>query len=171
MIDASVSQYIAGVQLSLAQVSGSALIRRFVRNTIDLKNIRTALRVKNAPDAIDHLIQGGNIDPKSLVGDAKRLQAAIDRSPLAYALSDAVRSASDDANALEIALSKVTANDIADMWNIPLSIEPVFAFAALAQSQIMLLRAIVIGKRAGLSPQEIKQMLPPFIPASHYMSL
>jgi len=55
------------------------------------------------------------------------------------------------------------------MWNIPLSIEPVFAFAALAQSQLALLRALIIGKRANLDPQTIKKMLPPFLSASHYV--
>lgn len=169
-VDSAVAQYIADLQLTLARTSGSAAIKRYVRHKIDLTNIRTALRLTSQePDGTEHLIVGGSIAPKDLKGDVPRILAAIDKSDLPYELSEAVRKSAEDTNALEHALSDVMASDIAHMWNIPLSIEPVFAFAALAQSQMKLLRVLLIGKRATMTPQEIKQMLPPFISASHYV--
>jgi hypothetical protein len=162
-IDSVVAQYIATLQLSLARTSGSKAIERYVEHKIDLTNIRTALR-----KSCD-LIVGGSIDPATLTKDVPSLLGAIDRSSLPYKLSESIRKTLDDPNALEHALSKVIADDIAHMWNIPLSIEPVFAFAALAQSQMKLLRVLLIGKRANMSPQEIKLMLPPFLSASHYV--
>ncbi|MDA1209026.1 MAG: hypothetical protein O2904_03265 [bacterium] len=74
-----------------------------------------------------------------------------------------------DPDNLEQGFSRITAHDIAKMWNTPLSIEPLFAFAATAIQQLKLVRMILIGKRNGLSPQEIKQALPPFLSASHYV--
>lgn len=169
-IDSAVAQYIALLQLKLARASGSAAIRQFVRHQIDRTNIRTALRLARLQEnGDDNLIVGGSITPEDLRGDVRHILTTIDHSPLAYILSDAVRKAADDPSALEHALAKVLADDIAHMWNTPLSIEPVFAFAALAHSHRSLLRVLIIGKRAHLSPQEIKQMLPPFIPASHYV--
>ncbi|MCA9370346.1 MAG: V-type ATPase subunit [Candidatus Peregrinibacteria bacterium] len=170
-VDAQVSQYITSRQLMLARASGSKLIVRYVRNKIDIVNIRTALRlVEEKESSSDHLIMGGGIDPKKLTGNLESILHAINASSLPYELAERIRKASNDTNALELALSDVLAKDIADMWNIPLSIEPVFAFAALAQSQLKLLRTLLIGKRAAMSPQEIKHVLPPFISASHYLS-
>ena len=169
-IDAAVTQYIANMQRKLARASDSSLIKRYVRHKIDVTNIRTALRLLNQEEsASDHLIMGGNIDPKALQGDLNSILATIDTSSLPYELSEAIRAAGSDTNALEQALSKVTANDIAAMWNVPMSIEPVFAFAALANLQLKLLRVLLIGKRATMSPQEIKSILPPFLSASHYV--
>ncbi len=162
-IDSAVAQYIATVQLSLARASGSHALKKYVQHKIDLNNIRTALRQS------DDLIVGGSLPLAALTKDVPSLLGAIDRSSLPYELSEGIRKAADDANALEHALSKVIADDIAHMWNIPLSIEPVFAFAALALSQMRLLRVLLIGKRANMSPQEIKLMLPPFLSASHYV--
>ena len=134
-----------------------------------MANIRIALRLReeNADDSV--FIQGGSLDLKRLAGNLEGIVKAIERSHLPFSLGEAVRKSADSPNDLELALSEVTASDIAHMWNTPLSIEPVFAFAALAQSQVALLRALVIGKRAALDPQSIKQMLPPFISASHYV--
>jgi vacuolar-type H+-ATPase subunit C/Vma6 len=162
-IDNAVAQYIATLQLSLARTSGSKALQTYVEHKIDLTNIRTALRQSS------DLIVGGSLPITALTKDVPSLLSAIDRSSLPYELAESIRKTLDDPNALEHALSKVIADDIAHMWNVPLSIEPVFAFAALAQSQMKLLRVLLIGKRANMSPQEIKLMLPPFLSASHYV--
>lgn len=169
-IDHEVAAYVAALQKTLARTSGSSAIKQYVTHKIDLGNIRTALRcLVQGIDAKNYLLEGGNIPLKDLTKDRKGILDAINRSHLPYTLADALTKAADDHNAIEHALSKVIADDIAHMWNIPLSIEPVFAFAALAQSHMRLLRVLLIGKRAGFSPQEIKLMLPPFLSASHYV--
>lgn len=164
-IDTKVAQFAADMKMRLARASGSTALKKFVSHHIDLSNIRTALR-----GGFDHLTSGGSIDPSKLKGDRNQILKAIDASPLPYSLSEELRKAGDDVNAVELALSKVIADDIAHMWNVPMSIEPVFAFTALAKMQLKLIRVLVIGKRAGMSPQEIKQMLPPFLSASHYVT-
>jgi len=79
-----------------------------------------------------------------------------------------VREGAEDTNVIEQGCSEVIASDIARMWNVPLTIDPLFAFAALTISQLRLLRVLLIAKRNGLSPQEVKKVLPPFLSASHY---
>lgn len=169
VIDHAVAQYVATTQLQLARSSGSKHIEEYVQHRIDMNNVRTALRT-GAEYNDDLFISGGTLDLKRLSGEPKDIIAALDRSRLSYNLSSVIIEGKKDTSVLEFGISNITAYDIAKMWNMPLSIEPVFAFAALALQQLKVLRAIVIGKRATLSPQQIKQMLPPFLPATHYVS-
>ena len=168
-IDRAVAGYVCTVQKRLARMSGSAHIRTFVTHRIDLINIRTAMR--HSEEEVDPLVflQGGELDTRLLRGNPKTIATALEKSYLYTSVAKAIRRYDGNQNDLEQALAHVRADDIAHMWNVPLSIEPLFAFAALAHAQLKLLRALTIGKRAGLSPQEIKSMLPPFISATHYV--
>jgi hypothetical protein len=170
-IDTKVAQYIANTSLTLARTSGSKFIRTYVEHLIDLQNIRTALRLseETKSSSLAYLLEGGTIAPSELAGPLENTKKAIGRSDLGYLLNDALND-TEDKNALERTLSEVIASDIADMWNVPLSIEPTFAFAAIGISQLKLLRMILIGKRNGLSPQDIKKALPPFLSATHFVS-
>ncbi len=171
-IDAAVAQWLANAQLKIAKTSKSAGIRTFVRHRIDVVNIRTALRLISAATEVRkaQLISGGSMNVQQLLGDRKSIAHAVEYADLGLHLTQIVQSPDSDTNALERALSDVLASDIADMWNVTLSVEPLFAFAALAASQLRVLRVILIGKRAALSPQDIKKILPPFIPVSHYVA-
>ncbi|PIQ75761.1 hypothetical protein COU78_00115 [Candidatus Peregrinibacteria bacterium CG10_big_fil_rev_8_21_14_0_10_49_24] len=170
-IDTKVAQFIANTSLALAKTSGSPLIRKYVRRNIDLQNIRTALRLadEDRDESLFYMLNGGSISASDLAGPLSSIVTAVGKSELGYLLSDVLQS-NEDKNALERKLSEVIAAVIADMWNVPLSIEPVFAFAAIGISQLKLLRMILIGKRNGLSPQDIKRALPPFLSATHYLS-
>ncbi len=169
-IDARVAQFAAQLKLRLARTSGSALIRRYVRHGIDLTNVRTALR--NYDEGILHasLLTGGEIPARALLGGRANVLNAINRSSLPYELAESIEKLGEDPIALERTCAGVLAQDIADMWNIPMSIEPLFAFAAIALSNIFLMRTVLIGKANDLSPQEIKKILPPFIPSTHFLS-
>lgn len=169
-IDTRVAQYIASEQLALAKRSKSMGIRLFVQHSIDLCNIRTALRTMESEpkERLRFLLTGGTIKPQDLTGNRASIAHAVEQEDLGYGVAETIRK-SADGSALERALSDVLAGDIALLWNVPLSVEPLFAFAALTLSQLKLLRVLLIGKRSGLTPQEIKKILPPFIPATHYV--
>lgn len=163
-IDRAVARFIAERRLSLARASGSPHILRFVRHQIDITNIRTALRLsRSGTDRASALLPGGFVDAEKLRGTASSISAVIAKSDL-YApfIGSDTKGGSD----IERIGAEILAADIKHMWSIPLSIEPVFAFAAMVLSHARLLRSIAIGKRNGLSPQEIKRILPPFIPGS-----
>jgi hypothetical protein len=170
-IDAAVSQYIATRQLELARRSGSYGIQQFTRHNIDVRNIRTALRLldSTSTERMSELLTGGSVKPSALNGDRASIARAVEEAGLGYGLAALIRKQETDWNDMERALSDVLAEDVAVLWNVPLSVEPLFAFAALTLSQLGLLRVLLIGKRSGLSPQEIKKILPPFIPATHYV--
>lgn len=170
-IDTQVARFVATLQIRFARTSGSKPILNYVRHVIDLHNIRTALRLMSDthPTADDVLLSGGTMEKNELRGDLKTIRSAIDRSPIAFALIKEHLDLMEDPGSLERDLAKVTASDIAHMWNIPLGIEPVFAFGALALSHIRLIRVLLMGKRNNLRPQEIKRLLPPFIPPLHYV--
>jgi len=167
-VDHSVAQFFASLRLRLARTSGSRLIRQYVRHNIDLQNIRTALRSYEEEERSAALLEGGEISTDNLRGDRATILAAVSRSSLPYELAESIENAGDDPIALERTCADVLAKDITSMWNVPLSIEPLFAFAAIALSDITLIRTVLIGKDNGFSPQAIKKMLPPFIPAAHY---
>lgn len=170
-IDIRVARFTAAEQLKLAKRSGSKGIRLFVRHSIDIGNIRTVLRLIDAPkeERLRHLVPGGMIKPERLTGSRNEIAFAIEETGLGYGLADKIRQEETSGSDLERAFSDVLAADIARLWNVPLTVEPLFAFAALTLSQLRLLRVLLIGKRSGLSPQEIKKILPPFIPATHYV--
>lgn len=171
-IDVGTARCVAAERLRLAHASGSTLIRTYVRHAIDLTNLRTALRLldERSADAADSLLAGGSIPLSAWKGSRNDIAGTVARSslPLPLQLAAAVRSTDADRNATEQAMAAVEAADLGDMWNVPLSVEPPFAFAAIALLQLRLLRAILIGKRNGLSPQDIKQLLPPFLSSSRY---
>jgi len=116
------------------------------------------------------LLSGGTLPLERLQRGTKNILAAIASSELYAPFAKSIQSASADTPLdLEQIGAKILADDIARMWTVPLTVEPVFAFAAMVIADVRLIRAMLIGKRNQLTPQEIKSILPPFIPASHYV--
>lgn len=169
-IDAAVARFGAAERLRYARASGSALIVRYVRHSIDAQNVRTALRLLHAHDehSASFILDGGTIPTSKLTGSLENIRVAIDSSDLHFRLLKALTSDIEQPTALERGLSDVLADDIERMWEHTLGIEPPFAFAATALSQLRLIRAAILGKRNGLSPQDIKQILPPFVGVSRF---
>lgn len=167
-IDRRVAQFIAERRTALATAHGSADIVRYVRHSIDITNIRTALRLTDviAPDRADAFLSGGFIPRQRYIDRATRIHSVIAVSDL-YAPFITTKG-----NVAPVTIEKIgaeiLADDIGRMWTVPLTVEPIFAFAAMVIAHVRLLRAIAIGKRNALSPQDIKQILPPFIPASRF---
>jgi vacuolar-type H+-ATPase subunit C/Vma6 len=171
LIDTLTEKAVATFSLSLAKKSRSTDIVRFVRTSMDLRNIRTALRLqKENLTEDDAFFAGGILDPKELASSTERMRRAINSSDLALHLGKNLSETLGDPLLFERKAAEILANDIGRMWHVPLTVEPVFAFASIALSHIHLLRAIAIGKRSSLSPQDIKLILPPFIPASRFTS-
>ena len=167
-IDRAVARFIAERKLSLARASGSKEILRYVRHSIDITNIRTVLRLPSTlqDDAADSLIPDGFIPLAKLLVPKETLRSVIAVSDL-YA-PFIPKKGGVAPIAIEQIGAAILAEDIGRMWTVPLTVEPVFAFAAMVMAHVRLLRAIAIGKRNRLSPQEIKQILPPFIAASQF---
>jgi len=169
-IDTLVSQFGSDMRTMYAKKSRSKNIEIFVKHLIDVQNIRTALRFPSdmRQNAHMHMLKGGSIMPQLLMETGTTI-AAQARIAAFYELADIIEKFPNDTNRIEQALDEILAQDISAMWNVILSIEPLFAFAATGLAQIRLLRAITIGKRNNIPPQDIKKMLPAFLSASHYV--
>lgn len=169
-IDHAVSLFIAEKQTQLAKDSGSLLIQRYVRHLIDLQNIRTARRLRPGEDTSDKFLPGGEIDPRRLSTNAREIALLIHSSTLPSSLADGMKEGDDAALILERSLNKGLAHDIAEMRSLPLSVEPIFAYGVIALSQILMVRTVLIGKHAGLTGEEVAQMLPPIFSTAYQNS-
>lgn len=169
-IDAAVARFGANERLRLARITNSNLIVRYVRHTIDVQNVRTALRLLHATEEqpASFLLDGGTIPAQKLLGSLSNIRTAIAGSDLHFHLLQPLTRDIDHPTALERGLSDLLAADIELMWDKTLGIEPPFAFAATALSQLRLVRAVIMGKKNGLSPQDIKHILPPFVGGSRF---
>lgn len=171
MVDTLVEKAVTSYRLSLAKMSGSKDILRYVRTSIDLSNIRTALRM-HAAERTDPapLLDGGTLRHDALLKGPKGILRGLASSDLSLRIGNNPADLLSDPLHFERKAADILADDIGRMWNVPLTVEPVFAFAAIALSHMNLIRVIAIGKRSALSPQDIKLILPPFIPASRFSS-
>lgn len=170
-IDTLVAQFVVDRQLALARKSGSKPIELYVAHHIDLMNIRTARRLKERDAPTDHLLKGGEMDIRSFSLDPARLASLVRGSSLPSAVADAIAFAADSMDSsveLERGLAMAIAHDIALMRDYVLSIEPIFAFGAVALSQLKLLRTIIVGKSTHLPADEIRKLLPPYISTSPF---
>lgn len=170
-IDTLVAQFMVDQQLALAAKSGSKPIQLYVAHHIDLLNIRTARRLKERDASTEHLLKGGEIDITSFSLDPARLASLVRGSSLPSSVADAVAYSTDSMDSsveLERGLAMAIAHDIALMRDYVLSIEPIFAFAAVALSQLKLLRTIIIGKSTHLPNDEIRKLLPPYLSTSPF---
>jgi hypothetical protein len=165
-IDSEVAQFVALTQRGIARRSGSRLIKRYASHLIDLQNIRTSRRLNNNQEARLHFVAGGEIDADLLTHDIEKMSVLIRRSSLPDSVLKSIGAGDTSAVVLERGLNRGLAHDIAEMRSIPLSIEPIFAFAVIALSHVLLIRTILIGKAAKLSAQDISTMLPPFFSTS-----
>jgi vacuolar-type H+-ATPase subunit C/Vma6 len=165
-IDTKVAEQFAEEQVKRA-TKISPLILRYVQHHIDLQNIRTAQRLaKTTIPVAPYLLAGGTIAKEHFTEDMASLASVVKNSDLKALLSSG--SAGDDFILLERALVKEIAEDLAEMRSCILSIEPLFAFGAIAVSQLKVLRTILVGKSAGLASDEVKNLLPPFLSASPF---
>lgn len=169
-IDAAVARFGAAERLRYARMSSSSLIVRYARHTIDVQNVRTALRLLHAHEnrPAEFLLDGGTIPTSKLIGSLEKIRIAIDASDLHFHLLKPLNEDIELPTALERGLSDLLATDVERMWDNTLGIEPPFAFAATALSQLRLIRAVILGKKNLLSPQDIKQILPPYIGVSRF---
>jgi vacuolar-type H+-ATPase subunit C/Vma6 len=168
LIDASVARYVARTQTELAKAAGSTLLQLYVKHQIDLQNIRIARRLQDNDDASKHFLPGGEVDPLLLTGDRRKAAAALQGTSLHFSFTEEFETVEDSSIAVERSLVKALAHDIAQMRANILGLESAFAYAIIALSQLRILRTILIGKRAGLSAAEIREMLPPFLSTSPY---
>ena len=163
-VDQNVFNAAAKFKLAAAKRAGSKAIVTYVKHTIDCTNILNSLRF-SAEKFAEYFLPGGQID-RMRFNSKESLATGIDSVGLSYDLSNALRS--DNIEEVEMLCTNVRKKDLAHMWNTPLTIEPIFAFAATALNHTAYVRNVIIGKFNDIDPQELKLLLPTFIPGSAF---
>src|SRR3989344_9208643 len=119
IIDTIAAEWGAKEQMHAAKLSGSSNIIRYVRHSIDLQNIRTALRSldRSKEERQQLLITGGTIRVSNFLGVRSDIAHAAEMADLGFSVAREIRKDDLDIQRLEQALSSVIATDIAVMWN------------------------------------------------------
>ena len=166
-VDRVFDQAIWAHLLTVAAESGSEFLAEYFRVEIDLLNIRTFIRMKEAgldrTDLLRAFIPGGTLDPslfEAYLGEpvdafARRLEYGS-----FGALAPIFREwKSERAHMLELACDNILLNYVEPARTIAYGIEPLVAFILVRQVEIKLVRAAVAAKLDGISRDELEGRL------------
>jgi V/A-type H+-transporting ATPase subunit C len=141
----------------------------FLRAEIDFRNVRNALRLARSGtdlDPAEYYIPGGRLfdasELRTLVGNTDELVARIRASPYGDDLDEALDTLERAENlvqfehALDAALLEYS-DKLSNRY--PLSVCPVLAYVLAKEREVENIRAIAIGREAGLSDEEIDEEL------------
>jgi len=140
---------------------------RFLRREIDEINLKTVFRAKHADVDTFEYVEGGEEVDEDL---ARRIHSAtwdevpslVDETPYGNDLRDVVESypSHRDLNEITGRLDKLhleAADEFGHRY--PLSILPILEYVQRKQREVEKLRMIAFGKQAGLSQEDIKQLI------------
>jgi V/A-type H+-transporting ATPase subunit C len=153
--------------LDLAGDLSDGFLLGYGRLGVDVANLRAAVRcVRSHMDAsvlAAALIAGGNVDADRIRGAANSpddLIAAFSSGRLAKAAelgAEAVKGAK--LSAFELECDNVLLWYLADAKTVSFGPEPVEAFLAAVESEIVAARMVLLGKRNGVSPDMLRERL------------
>ena len=168
-IDVILDKYMFEEMRTIAKNLKDAFVEKYVKALIDLTNIKTLLRVKKQNKGRDFLlsvaIEGGSIDKEAL---ALLLTDSVDNIPskLGYTnYVDVLKEGVEDYSATGSAglLEKLVDNYIMDMMKgakfIPFGVEPVLAYIYAKETEIKIIRIIMVGKLNNIAGEVIRERL------------
>ncbi len=145
-------------ELRVAEVTGSRFLQGYVRDCIDAANLQTlvrCLRVRKSKEFLAQaLIEGGDISTDVLThveGRDGRALAAIYQTPGFKAAAEA-----SSVKGFEKSCDDAVTAYLADSQLIAFGEAPVINYIAALETEFTNLRIILLGRKAGLSPMEIR---------------
>ena len=168
-IDVILDKYMFEEMKIIAKNLKDAFVEKYVKALIDLTNVKTLLRVKKQNKGRDFLlsvaIDGGSIDKEAL---ALLLNDAVDNIPSKLGhtnyvdvLKEGVENYSTTGSAG--LLEKLVDNYIMDMMKgakfIPFGVEPVLAYIYAKETEIKVIRIIMVGKLNNIAGEVIRERL------------
>ncbi len=167
LLDLSVDKIMFKDLLSMSESLASPLIKDHIRLTIDLANIKTALRIKNLSfdTAIREniFIHGGNIDIKAigLSGGVKteKIIEVLDKHGL-HRLSKAAAEFKENPFAIEREIDNTLTDNLRPSIFLVWGVEPVFTFGFAVEMELKILRIILEIKKSGFETEWIEKRLP-----------
>lgn len=154
-------------QLSVAEAAGNDFLLDFFRMEIDLTNIRTFIRVKDAGrdagDLASAFIQGGTLDLSFFESHLGESTDTFARS-LEYGRYGELAAVFRDwsrgrAHVLEIACDNLLLKHVESASTVAYGIEPLVAFILTKQIEVKLVRAAVVAKLDGVPRERVEERL------------
>lgn len=145
-------------ELRVAEITGSRFLQGYVRDCIDAANLQTlvrCLRVRKSKEFLAQaLIEGGDISTDVLLhveGRDGRALAAIYQTPGFKAAAEA-----SSVKGFEKSCDDAVTSYLANSQLIPFGEAPVINYIAALETEFTNLRIILLGRKAGLTPMEIR---------------
>lgn len=168
-IDIIIDKYMFEDMKLIAKEIDDKFADKYVKSLIDLTNVKTLLRVKKQNKSREFLlsvvIDGGSIDKETL---ASLLTDSVENIPgkLSYTdYVDVLKSGVEEysKNGSAGLLEKLIDNYIMDMMKdaklIPFGIEPVLAYIYAKETEIKVIRIIMVGKLNNIAGEVIRERL------------
>lgn len=174
-IDQAVDGVYQEYLLALTGLPGAEFLRGWVERWTDLVNLRTALRFalagRSASDLRRGLLPGGTLTPDRLIdvfsGTAETqarlegLAALAGRTPYAGVVGEGLRrfAAEGLLAGFERAADLHLLAYLREAKRFSTGLAPVWAYLMAKEQEVRLLRLILVGKSAGLSPDELRERM------------
>lgn len=169
LIDTLLDKYMFENMLAVANDLNTEFITRYVRETIDITNIKTMLRVKKQNKDGKFLqsviIPGGTVDSSLLVaGLNEGLETfirKISRTPYSKVLTSILEeyTANDSISSLEVLYDNYIMNHAKDAKRVNFGPEPIVAFIIAKEAEIKIVRIIMVGKVNKVDGNVIRERL------------
>lgn len=169
VIDTLLDQYMFNWMSELAEITETDFIKDYVKQLIDITNIKTMLRVKKQNKDVKFLegviIPGGTVDLKLLTeGLNEGLDAfinSISRTDYAEVLSSILEeySATGSISSLDVLYDNYIMNHAKEAKRVNFGPEPVIAYILAKETEIKVLRIIMTGKINKMDGEVIRERL------------
>ncbi len=153
--------------LQLAKASGSEFLTGYVRLCIDSVNLNTAVRLKKRGLPYEYMrqaaIAGGSVDSSRLVTELTpdAVETVFAKSallPAAQVAAEVLRG-SERLSALDMASDNAVMGYLHNAKYVGLGEQPLVAYIAAKEAELVALRIVFGGKLSGLDPKDIKERL------------
>ncbi len=150
--------------LAVARESGCRLLQDLAELTVNLANVRTVLRAHKlgwpVADVRDALVPGTTVPPRSLLasynlpfGDMVERLSAVAR------LSGVSAEDLMEVERFDVLADNLIVRQAKQARLIATGVEPVIGYVMARQSEVVILRMILLGKLAGLSAQALRRRM------------
>ena len=168
-IDTLLDKYMFEDMLAIAEKLNTDFITRYVKESIDITNIKTMLRVKKQDKDGKFLqsviIPGGTLDSSLLITGLNEgldiFISKISRSPYAKVLTSILEeySYNGSISSLEILYDNYIMNHARDAKKVNFGPEPIIAYIIAKETEIKIVRIIMVGKVNKVDVKVIRERL------------
>lgn len=151
--------------LSLAKSQKNEFLLDFVRKQIDLANLKIFLRAKNLKRKRDFLVKalfgGGFVDKEPLItlfdAPLEDLVSNLKKTPYILLISKVFGDEQINLNFFDKEAENFLLDYIKQAKKIPVGLEPLAGYILAKESEVNIVRTILMGKLSGLSKDKIKE--------------